>query len=487
MNPTIVYTKTDEAPALATASLLPIIRAFTAPADIHVELKDISLAGRILSQFPEFLDEEQRVDDDLAILGNMVQEKDANIIKLPNISASVPQLKAAIAELRLKGYALPEYPETPGSDEEKRIRERYDAIKGSAVNPVLREGNADRRAPASVKNYARKHPHSMGEWDPNSKTHVASMQQGDFYGSEQSVTVEAETAVRATLTAEDGSSTVLLHDLNLQKGEILDSAVMSASDLRAFFARQIEEAKDQDVLFSLHLKATMMKVSDPIIFGHAVSAFFEPVFEQYGKELNELGADPRLGMADLLRRLDNLDTDRKREILMKIDECYQMRPQLAMVNSDKGITNLHVSSDIIIDASMPAAIRSSGKMWGPDGNLKDMKAVIPDRSYAGIYQETIEFCKAHGAFDPRTMGDVSNVGLMAQKAEEYGSHDKTFEIPVDGEVIIEDSTGKTLMSQKVASRGYFTNVSGEGSAHTGLGRSRCETGGRHRGSCNILA
>ena len=450
MNPTIVYTKTDEAPALATASLLPIIRAFTAPADIHVELKDISLAGRILSQFPEFLDEEQRVDDDLAILGNMVQEKDANIIKLPNISASVPQLKAAIAELRLKGYALPEYPETPGSDEEKRIRERYDAIKGSAVNPVLREGNADRRAPASVKNYARKHPHSMGEWDPNSKTHVASMQQGDFYGSEQSVTVEAETAVRATLTAEDGSSTVLLHDLNLQKGEILDSAVMSASDLRAFFAHQIEEAKDQDVLFSLHLKATMMKVSDPIIFGHAVSAFFEPVFEQYGKELNELGADPRLGMADLLRRLDNLDTDRKREILMKIDECYQMRPQLAMVNSDKGITNLHVSSDIIIDASMPAAIRSSGKMWGPDGNLKDMKAVIPDRSYAGIYQETIEFCKAHGAFDPRTMGDVSNVGLMAQKAEEYGSHDKTFEIPVDGEVIIEDSTGKILMSQKVA-------------------------------------
>ncbi len=455
MNPTIVYTKTDEAPALATASLLPIIRAFTAPADIHVELKDISLAGRILSQFPEYLDESQRVDDDLAILGNLVQEKDANIIKLPNISASVPQLKAAIAELRLKGYALPEYPETPGSDEEKRIRERYDAIKGSAVNPVLREGNADRRAPASVKNYAKKHPHSMGAWDPASKTHVASMQQGDFYGSEQSVTVEAETAVRATLTAEDGSSTVLLHDLNLQKGEILDSAVMSASDVRAFFARQIEEAKDQDVLFSLHLKATMMKVSDPIIFGHAVLAFFEPVFEQYGKELNELGADPRLGMADLLRRLDNLDTDRKREILMKIDECYQMRPQLAMVNSDKGITNLHVSSDIIIDASMPAAIRSSGKMWGPDGNLKDMKAVIPDRSYAGIYQETIEFCKAHGAFDPRTMGDVSNVGLMAQKAEEYGSHDKTFEIPVDGEVIIEDSTGKTLMSQKVAAGDIF--------------------------------
>ncbi|MBN2859789.1 MAG: NADP-dependent isocitrate dehydrogenase, partial [Sphaerochaetaceae bacterium] len=455
MNPTIVYTKTDEAPALATASLLPIIKAFTAPADIHVELKDISLAGRIISQFPEFLDEEQRVDDDLTILGNLVQEKDANIIKLPNISASVPQLKAAIAELQLKGYALPEYPDVPATDEQRSIRERYDAIKGSAVNPVLREGNADRRAPNSVKNYAKKHPHSMGAWDPNSKTHVASMQRGDFYGSEQSVTVETETVVRAVLTAEDGSSTTLIDALSLQKGEILDSAVMSASDLRAFFARQINEANDQDVLFSLHLKATMMKVSDPIIFGHAVSVFFEPVFEQYAQELNELGADPRLGMADLLRRLDNLDADMKREILMKIEECYQMRPELAMVNSDKGITNLHVSSDIIIDASMPAAIRSSGKMWGPDGNLKDMKAVIPDRSYAGIYQETIEFCKTHGAFDPRTMGDVSNVGLMAQKAEEYGSHDKTFEIPFDGTVIIEDSTGKTLMSQKVATGDIF--------------------------------
>lgn len=455
MNPTIVYTKTDEAPALATASFLPIIKAFTAPADIHVELKDISLAGRILSQFPEFLSEEQRVDDDLAILGNLVQDKDANIIKLPNISASVPQLKAAIAELQLKGYALPEYPDTPVSENEKRIRERYDAIKGSAVNPVLREGNADRRAPASVKNYARKHPHSMGEWDPASKTHVASMQSGDFYGSEQSVTVEAETTVRAVLTAEDGSSTTLLESLNLQPGEILDSAVMSASELRTFFARQIDEAKDQDVLFSLHLKATMMKVSDPIIFGHAVSTFFAPVFEQYAEELNDLGADPRLGMADLLRRVDTLDADRKREILMKIEECYQMRPQLAMVNSDKGITNLHVSSDIIIDASMPAAIRSSGKMWGPDGNLKDMKAVIPDRSYAGVYQETIEFCRTHGAFDPRTMGDVSNVGLMAQKAEEYGSHDKTFEIPFSGTVTIEDSTGKTLMSQQVAAGDIF--------------------------------
>ena len=455
MNPTIVYTKTDEAPALATASFLPIIKAFTAPADIHVELKDISLAGRILSQFPEFLSEEQRVDDDLAILGNLVQDKDANIIKLPNISASVPQLKAAIAELQLKGYALPEYPDTPVSENEKRIRERYDAIKGSAVNPVLREGNADRRAPASVKNYARKHPHSMGEWDPTSKTHVASMQSGDFYGSEQSVTVEAETTVRAVLTAEDGSSTTLIDALNLQPGEILDSAVMSASELRTFFARQIDEAKDQDVLFSLHLKATMMKVSDPIIFGHAVSTFFAPVFEQYAEELNDLGADPRLGMADLLRRVDTLDDDKKREILMKIEECYQMRPQLAMVNSDKGITNLHVSSDIIIDASMPAAIRSSGKMWGPDGNLKDMKAVIPDRSYAGVYQETIEFCRTHGAFDPRTMGDVSNVGLMAQKAEEYGSHDKTFEIPFSGTVTIEDSTGKTLMSQKVAAGDIF--------------------------------
>lgn len=455
MNPTIVYTKTDEAPALATASFLPIIKAFTAPADIHVELKDISLAGRILSQFSEFLSEEQRVDDDLAILGNLVQDKDANIIKLPNISASVPQLKAAIAELQLKGYALPEYPDTPVSENEKRIRERYDAIKGSAVNPVLREGNADRRAPASVKNYARKHPHSMGEWDPASKTHVASMQSGDFYGSEQSVTVEAETTVRAVLTAEDGSSTTLIDALNLQPGEILDSAVMSASELRTFFARQIDEAKDQDVLFSLHLKATMMKVSDPIIFGHAVSTFFAPVFEQYAEELNDLGADPRLGMADLLRRVDTLDADRKREILMKIEECYQMRPQLAMVNSDKGITNLHVSSDIIIDASMPAAIRSSGKMWGPDGNLKDMKAVIPDRSYAGVYQETIEFCRTHGAFDPRTMGDVSNVGLMAQKAEEYGSHDKTFEIPFSGTVTIEESTGKTLMSQKVAAGDIF--------------------------------
>ncbi len=455
MNPTIVYTKTDEAPALATASLLPIIRTFTAPAGIEVELRDISLAGRILSQFPEYLNEDQRISDDLAFLGELVHDPEANIIKLPNISASVPQLTNAVAELQSKGYSLPDYPENPSHDEQKKIRARYDAIKGSAVNPVLREGNSDRRAPASVKNYAKKHPHSMGDWDRNSKTHVASMSEGDFYGSEKSVIISEATEVSVKLVGKDGSLTPLKNGLKLEKGEILDSAVMSSSALRSFLAQQIAEAKKMDILFSLHLKATMMKVSDPIIFGHAVSVFFEKLFETHGGTLAELGVDPRLGMADLLTRLESLDPARKNEILAMIDSCYAEGPELAMVNSDKGITNLHVSSDIIIDASMPAAIRSSGKMWGPNGELKDMKAVIPDRSYAGVYQEAIDFCREHGAFDPRTMGDVSNVGLMAQKAEEYGSHDKTFEIPCAGVVQVSDRDGNLIMEQSVAPGDIF--------------------------------
>ncbi len=455
MKPTIVYTKTDEAPALATASLLPIIQAFTAPAGINVETRDISLAGRILSQFPDYLSEEQKVSDDLALLGKMVLSPEANIIKLPNISASVPQLLSAVAELQAKGFMIPDYPASPSNEKEKEIRSRYDAIKGSAVNPVLREGNSDRRAPASVKNYAKKHPHSMGAWEKSSKSHVASMSSGDFYGSEQSVTLPEATEVTVELVSDNGEKKVLKEGLSLLKGEILDSAVMSASSLRSFLAEQIEDAKAQDVLFSIHLKATMMKVSDPIMFGHAFSVFFNTLFLTHGKTLTELGVDPRLGMADLLKRIDTLDADKKSEILAAIDACYADGPELAMVNSDKGITNLHVSSDVIIDASMPAAIRSSGKMWGPDGNLKDMKAVIPDRCYAGIYQETIDFCKEHGAFDPTTMGDVSNVGLMAQKAEEYGSHDKTFEIPYSGTVQVKNADGTVLMEQNVAPGDIF--------------------------------
>ncbi|MCF7933605.1 MAG: NADP-dependent isocitrate dehydrogenase [Spirochaetia bacterium] len=449
MDQRIIYTITDEAPALATVSLLPVIRAFTGSAGVKIETSDISLAGRILAHFPEYLSDEQKAADELGALGELVQRPDANIIKLPNISASVPQLQQAVRELQQKGYQIPDYPEQPASAEEEGIRQRYDSIKGSAVNPVLREGNSDRRAPDAVKHYARRHPHSMGTWEKDSRTHVASMQDGDFYGSEQSVVLDAPATVRIELAADDGSTVILKDHLQLKAGEIVDSAVMNTRKLRTFLSEQIADAKEQDVLLSIHLKATMMKVSDPIIFGHAFSVFFEELFSRYGERLTALGVDPRLGMKDLLNRLEQLPAEEHSELAAAIDACYRSRPGLAMVDSERGITNLHVSSDIIIDASMPAAIRNSGKMWGPDGKLKDTKAIIPDRSYAGVYQETIDFCKEHGAFDPRTMGDVSNVGLMAQKAEEYGSHDKTFEITKAGRVLVRDAEGTVLMGQTV--------------------------------------
>ena len=454
-NPKIMYTITDEAPALATVSFLPIIRKFTSEAGVDVDTRDISLSGRILAHFPEYLSNEQKSTDDLGELGEMVQRPEANVIKLPNISASVPQLQAAVAELQAKGFAIPDYPENPADEKEAEIKGRYDLIKGSAVNPVLREGNSDRRAPGAVKNYAMKHPHSMGAWEKDSKTHVAAMSDGDFYGSEQSVIIPAPTSVNVELQTASGESIILKEGLALQKDEILDSAVMSCSKLRAFLAEQIKEAKEQDVLLSVHLKATMMKVSDPIIFGHAFSVYFDELFSQYKETFDQLGVDQKLGMADLMKKVETLPASEQEEILSSIAACYASRPELAMVNSDKGITNLHVSSDIIVDASMPAAIRSSGKMWGPDGKLKDTKAIIPDRCYAGVYQETIEFCKANGAFDPSTMGDVSNVGLMAQKAEEYGSHDKTFEIEAAGNVLVKDAEGNILMEQAVEDGDIF--------------------------------
>lgn len=449
-NSTIIYTKTDEAPALATYSLLPIIKAFTSTADVDVETRDISLAGRIIANFSDFLTEDQRISDALAELGELAKTPDANIIKLPNISASVPQLQAAVKELQSKGYALPDYPEEPKSDEEKDIKARYDKIKGSAVNPVLREGNSDRRAPAAVKQYARKNPHSMGVWSGSSKSHVASLSEGDFYGSEQSTTLAHADNVRIEHMAEDGDITVLKSEILLQAGEVIDAAVMSKDALRSFLEKEIAEAKSQDVLFSVHLKATMMKVSDPIIFGHAVSVYFAPVFEQFGELFEELGVDPNNGLGDLYSKIKPLPETQRHAVENAIQACYDERPPLAMVDSDKGITNLHVPSDVIIDASMPAAIRSSGQMWGPDGKLKDTKAIIPDRSYAGVYQEVIEFCKQYGAFDPVTMGSVSNVGLMAQKAEEYGSHDKTFEIPASGKVRVIDQAGNALLEHTVS-------------------------------------
>ncbi len=455
MSQNIIYTKTDEAPALATASLLPIIKTFAKTAGIDVETRDISLAGRILAVFPEYLTEEQRVPDSLGELSETVNRPDANIIKLPNISASVAQLQTAVKELQKKGYALPDYPESPANETEKAVKAKYDKVKGSAVNPVLREGNSDRRAPKAVKNFAMNHPHSMGEWSKESKTHVASMNSGDFYETEKSLTLPAVTSARVVLHQLDGGETVLKESISLLKDEILDSAVMSRRDLRSFLAEQIKETKQQDILFSVHLKATMMKVSDPIIFGHVVSVFFEEVFEKYREDFNTLGINPDNGLADLLTKVETLPAEKRDEILKEINTCMEQQPQLAMVNSDKGITNLHVPSDVIIDASMPAAIRSSGKMWGPDGQLKDTKAIIPDRCYAGVYQETIDFCKENGAFDPRTMGDVSNVGLMAQKAEEYGSHDKTFLIPAAGTVKISDDQGKLLMEQHVEEGDIF--------------------------------
>ncbi len=446
---TIKYTKTDEAPALATYSFLPIIEAFARSADIDVELVDISLAGRIIAQFPEYLTEEQRIDDGLAALGELALKPEANIIKLPNISASLPQLKAAIKELQDKAYALPDYPEEPETDEEKDIRSRYDKIKGSAVNPVLREGNSDRRAPPAVKNYVRSHPHRMGAWQSDSKTHVASMSDGDFFSSEKSVTMEQATTVRIELVDAMGNTRILKKDIELLDGEIIDGAAINKNALRAFIEEQIQDAKDQGVLFSLHLKATMMKVSDPIIFGHAVSVFFEDVFTKYAALFKELGINPNNGIGDVYNKIQSLDKQQQADIIADIKAVYKQRPDLAMVDSDKGITNLHVPSDVIVDASMPAMIRSSGQMWDKDGKQQDTKAIIPDRCYAGIYQKTIEFCKQHGAFDPTTMGSVPNVGLMAQKAEEYGSHDKTFEIPDSGTVRVIDENGRRLIEHKV--------------------------------------
>ncbi|MCS6154434.1 NADP-dependent isocitrate dehydrogenase [Shewanella baltica] len=446
---TIIYTETDEAPALATLSLLPIIRTFTDAAGVAVETRDISLSGRIIASFPEQLTDTQKIGDHLTELGELANQPEANIIKLPNISASIPQLKACIAELQQKGYDIPHYPDEPKTDAEKSIKTRYDKIKGSAVNPVLREGNSDRRAPLSVKNFAKKNPHSMGKWANNSKSHVAHMTDGDFYGSEQSVTLSDAGSVNIVLTQKDGQEVVLKSGLKLLAGEIIDAAVLSKKALVSFYEREIENAKAEDVLLSLHLKATMMKVSDPIMFGHAVKVFFKPVFDKHAALFAELGVDVNNGFGDVYAKIATLPADSRAEVEADIAAVYAARPALAMVDSDKGITNLHVPSDIIIDASMPAAIRSSGQMWGPDGQLHDIKAMIPDRCYAGIYQETIAFCKEHGAFDPKTMGSVPNVGLMAQKAEEYGSHDKTFEMPADGVVNVVDASGKVLMSHNV--------------------------------------
>jgi isocitrate dehydrogenase len=445
----ILYTKTDEAPALATYSFLPIVKAFTKAAGVSVEMRDISLAGRIVAAFPEHLTAKQKQSDDLAELGELVKTAEANIIKLPNISASIPQLKAAIKELQSQGYKLPDYPEDPKTDDEKEIRTRYDKIKGSAVNPVLREGNSDRRAPLSVKQYARKHPHKMGAWTGDSKTHVAHMSRGDFYSNEKSVTLTEATDARIEFVGQDGKTTVLKPKLSLQAGEVIDATFMSRRALREFLEAQIEDAKNLGVLFSIHLKATMMKVSDPKIFGHAVSVFFKDVFDKHGAVLQKLGVDPDNGLGDLYAKIKTLPDDQRAAIEADLQAVYKKRPALAMVNSDKGITNLHVPSDVIIDASMPPLIRDSGKMWGPDGKLQDTKAVIPDASYAPVYQEVIDFCKKHGAFDPRTMGSVPNVGLMAQAAEEYGSHDKTFKSPGNGTIRVVAASGKTLLEHTV--------------------------------------
>ncbi|EIZ1362634.1 NADP-dependent isocitrate dehydrogenase [Vibrio vulnificus] len=453
--PTIIYTITDEAPALATYSLLPIIQSFTASSGINVETRDISLAGRIIANFPEHLKEEQRIGDALAELGELAQTPEANIIKLPNISASVPQLKAAIKELQDKGYDLPNYPEEPSTYEEEAIKATYDKIKGSAVNPVLREGNSDRRAPLSVKNYAKKNPHSMGAWSSDSKSHVSSMTEKDFFGSEKSVTVNGATNVQIEFVAEDGSKKVLKKAFALQNKEIIDSAVLNKNALVAFFEKEIAEAKQQDVLLSLHMKATMMKVSDPVIFGHAVKVYYKDVFAKYGDLFAKLGVDVNNGLGDVYAKISALPQAQKEEIEAAIAAVYESQPALAMVDSDRGITNLHVPSDVIVDASMPAMLRASGQMWGPDGKQKDTKALIPDRCYAGVYQAVIDFCKEHGAFDPTTMGSVPNVGLMAQKAEEYGSHDKTFILDAAGTVKVVTTDGTVLLEQAVEEGDIF--------------------------------
>ena len=446
---TIIYTKTDEAPALATQSFLPIVKAFTSSSNIIVETKDISLAGRILSLFPECLNEEQKVADDLAELGELVKKPEANIIKLPNISASVPQLLAAIKELQSKGYNIPDFPQKPSTKEEKNIQLKYNKVKGSAVNPVLREGNSDRRAPKAVKNYAKNNPHSMGRWRSDSKTHVATMEKGDFMHNEKSLTIQKSDSVTIVFNDDYGNKNILKDSIALLKNEIIDASVLSKKELLNFLESQIKDAKEKEVLFSLHMKATMMKVSDPIIFGHAVKVFFKDLFIKHQEVFKEIGVNVNNGFGDLLTNLSKLTKSKKEEILKDIDSCLKNAPELAMVNSDNGITNLHVPSDVIIDASMPAMIRSSGKMWDPSGNLKDTKAVIPDSSYAKIYSATIDFCKKHGAFDPTKMGTVPNVGLMAQKAEEYGSHDKTFEITNNGIVEVIDSSNKILLQHKV--------------------------------------
>jgi len=451
----IVWTKVDEAPALATYSLLPIVESFVGMAGVKMSLKDISLTGRILANFPEKLTPEQRVNDELAELGKLALKPEANIIKLPNISASVPQLKAAIKELQGKGYKVPDYPDNPSNDAEKEIRARYGKVLGSAVNPVLREGNSDRRAAGAVKQYARNNPHKMGAWSQDSKSHVAYMPGGDFYGSEVATTIAAPTNARIELVAKDGSVTVLKAKTPLIAGEIIDASVMNRKALRAFLAEQIDAAKREGVLFSVHLKATMMKISDPILFGHAVSVFFADVFQKHGATLTRLGVNPNNGVGDMLAKIETLPDAEKAAILADIDATYKARPALAMVNSDRGITNLHVSSDTIIDASMPAMIRESGKMWGPDGKLHDTLAVIPDRCYARLFQTVIEDCKANGAFDPKTMGTVPNVGLMAQQAEEYGSHDKTFELAADGEVRVVADDGTVLLSRPVETGDIF--------------------------------
>ena len=448
--PTILYTKTDEAPALATYSFLPIVQAFTKHAGIAVELRDISLAGRIISAFPDFLTEDQKISDALAELGALTLQPEANIIKLPNISASMPQLKAALAELQSKGYKLPDYPDNPATEAEKEIRTRYDKIKGSAVNPVLREGNSDRRAPKAVKEYARKHPHSMGAWSADSKTSVGTMGgKSDFFANEKSVTVPAATEVKIVFIGADGTTKVLKEKTPLKAGEILDATVLSKKALLSFIESQIAKAKADGVLFSLHLKATMMKVSDPIIFGHAVEVFFKDLITKHAAVIKELGVDFKNGFGDLVAKIQTLPADQKAAIEADIQAAYANGPAIAMVNSDKGITNLHVPSDVIVDASMPAMIRAGGKMWDATGKTQDTLAVIPDSCYAGVYQAVIDFCKAHGALDPKTMGSVPNVGLMAQAAEEYGSHNKTFEIPASGVVRVTDSEGKVLLEHSV--------------------------------------
>lgn len=445
----IIYTKTDESPAMATHSFLPIIKAFTHPANIKVEKRDISLAGRILAVFPEYLTEEQRVNDDLKYLGDLAKTPEANIIKLPNISASLPQLNAAIRELQEKGYAIPDYPSNPINEEEEEIKNRYGKVSGSAVNPVLREGNSDRRAPKAVKNYAKKHPHRMGAWSADSKTHVATMSSGDFFHNEKSMTMPSDDVLSIVFTSDSGSKKTLKKDLKVLKDEIIDATVMSSKALVSFLEKAIQDAKEHDILFSAHLKATMMKVSDPIIFGYVVKTYFADLFEKYQDTFQKLDINPNDGLTVLERKLKNLPDTERQAIEADIKRIMDENPDLAMVDSDKGITNLHMPNDVIIDASMPAMIRNSGKMWGPDGKTYDTVAVIPDSSYAGVYQTTIDFCKKHGAFDPATMGTVPNVGLMAQKAEEYGSHDKTFEMEANGKVEVLNKSGDILFEHKV--------------------------------------